>query len=196
MTTLAVVKKNGIAAIAADTLTKWGTSKESAAYVANHSKLIRVGDNWLGVTGYTTFILILKDYFSQPEVAADFRSVSAIFKTWQTLHAALKEQYFLLPGEDKDDDIESSQMDVLIANSHGIFGVAEHRSVQEFSRFYAYGSGSDLAMGAMYALYDGPLSAEEIVRKAIETAAEFDDRTGLPIEVKTIRLLEKGHAVI
>lgn len=189
MTTLAVVRKNGIAAIAADTLTKWGTSKESAAYVRNHSKLIQVGDSWLGLTGYTTFILILKDYFSQPDVVANFQSVPSIFKTWQTLHAALKEQYFLLPGEDKDDDIESSQMDVLIANPHGIFGVAEHRSVQEFSKFYAYGSGSDLAMGAMHALYDSPLSAEEIARKAIEAAAEFDDRTGPPIEVRTIRLI-------
>jgi len=189
MTTLAVVRKNGVAALAADTLTKWGTSKESAAYVRNHSKLIQVGDSWLGLTGYTTFILILKDYFSQPEVVANFQSVPNIFKTWQTLHAALKEQYFLLPGEDKDDDIESSQMDVLIANPHGIFGVAEHRSVQEFSKFYSYGSGSDLAMGAMHALYDSPLSAEEIARKAIEAAAEFDDRTGPPIEVRTIRLI-------
>ncbi len=189
MTTLAVVRKNGVVAIAADTLTKWGTSKESAAYVRNHSKLIQVGDSWLGLTGYTTFILILKDYFSQPNVVANFQSVPNIFKTWQTLHAALKEQYFLLPGEDKDDDIESSQMDVLIANPHGIFGVAEHRSVQEFSKFYAYGSGSDLAMGAMHALYDSPLSAEEIARKAIEAAAEFDDRTGPPIEVRTIRLI-------
>lgn len=189
MTTLAVVRKNGVAALAADTLTKWGTSKESAAYVRNHSKLIQVGDSWLGLTGYTTFILILKDYFSQPDVVANFQSVPNIFKTWQTLHAALKEQYFLLPGEDKDDDIESSQMDVLIANPYGIFGVVEHRSVQEFSKFYSYGSGSDLAMGAMHALYDSPLSAEEIARKAIEAAAEFNDRTSPPIEVRTIRLI-------
>jgi ATP-dependent protease HslVU (ClpYQ) peptidase subunit len=189
MTTLAVVKKNGVAAIAADTLTKWGTTKESAAYVVNHGKLIQVGqDNWLAVTGYTTFILILKEYFSDPEVPADFRSVGAIFSTWQALHGTLKEQYFLLPGEDKDDDLESSQMDVLIANPHGIFGVAEHRSVQEFSRFYAYGSGSDIAMGAMHALYNSQLSAEEIARRAIEAAAEFDDRTGLPVEVRTVRL--------
>lgn len=188
MTTLAVVKKNGVVAIAADTLTKWGSNKESAAHIVNHSKLIQLGDSWLAVTGYTTFILILKDYFSRPDVQADFSSVGSIFRTWQQLHGALKEHYFLLPGEDKEDDIESSQMDVLIANPHGIFGVAEHRSVQEFSRFYAYGSGSDLAMGAMHALYDSPLSAEEIARSGIATAAEFDDRTGLPIEVKTIQL--------
>jgi ATP-dependent protease HslVU (ClpYQ) peptidase subunit len=190
MTTLAVVKKNGVAAIAADTLTKWGTGKESADYVVNHGKLIRVGDNWLAVTGYTTFILILKDYFSRPDVPADFSAVAPLFRTWQALHGALKEQYFLLPGEDKDDDLESSQMDVLIANPHGIFGVAEHRSVQEFSKFYAYGSGGDLAMGAMHALYDSPLSAAEIARKAVEAAAEFDDRTGLPVQVQTVKLLE------
>lgn len=189
MTTLAVVKKNGVAAIAADTLTKWGTNKESASYVVNHGKLIQVGDSWLAVTGYTTFILILKEYFSDPDVAADFSSVGTIFRSWQALHGVLKEQYYLLPGEDKDDDIESSQMDVLIANPHGIFGVAEHRSVQEFSRFYAYGSGSDIAMGAMHALYNSQLSAEEIARRAVEAAAEFDDRTGLPVEVRTIQLL-------
>jgi ATP-dependent protease HslVU (ClpYQ), peptidase subunit len=189
MTTLAVVKKNGVAAIAADTLTKWGTTKESASYVVNHGKLIQVGDSWLAVTGYTTFILILKDYFADPEVPSDFQSVSSIFRSWQALHTTLKEQYFLLPGEDKDDDIESSQMDVLIANPHGIFGVSEHRSVQEFSKFYAYGSGSDLAMGAMHALYNSQLPAEEIARRAIEAAAEFDDRTGLPVEVRTVQLL-------
>jgi ATP-dependent HslUV protease, peptidase subunit HslV len=188
MTTLTVVRKNGVAAIAADTLTKWGTNKESAAYISNHGKLIQVGDSWLAVTGYTTFILILKDYFSHPENAADFGSVGGIFRTWQTLHAALKDHYFLLPGEDKDDDLESSQMDVLIANPQGIFGVAEHRSVQEFSKFYAYGSGSDLAMGAMHALYGSSLSAEEIARKGVEAAAEFDDRTGLPAQVQTVVL--------
>lgn len=196
MTTLVVVRKDGVVAIAADTLTKWGTNKESADYIVNHDKLIQVDDTWLAVTGYTTFVLILKDYFSNPEVPKDFSSVSGIFRTWQQLHQALKDQYFLLAGDDKDDDIESSQMDVLIANSHGIFGVAEHRSVQEFSRFYAYGSGSDLAMGAMHALYEGHFTAEEIARRAIEAAAEFDDRTGLPVHVKTIVLCGGQDAVV
>jgi ATP-dependent HslUV protease subunit HslV len=189
MTTLVVVKKNGVAAIAADTLTKWGSNKESANYVVNHGKIVQLGDSLIAVTGYTTFISIIKDYFSQPEVEQDFSGVMGIFRTWQLLHAALKERYFLQSGEDKDDDIESSQMDVLIANPRGIFGVAEHRSVQEFSRFYAYGSGSDLAMGAMFALYPSQLTAEQIARRAIEAAAEFDDRTGLPAHVRTINLI-------
>ena len=61
---------------------------------------------------------------------------------WNVLHGVLKEHYYLQTGEDKEEDLESSRMDVLIANPRGIFGVAAHRTVQEFSKFYAYGSGS------------------------------------------------------
>ena len=67
MTTLAVVRKNGQFAIAADTLTKWGSTKESSAYVTNHEKIFKVGDSFLGITGTTTFKLILTEYFSQLE---------------------------------------------------------------------------------------------------------------------------------
>ena len=81
-------------------------------------------------------------------------------------------------------------MDVLIANPHGICGVAAHRTVQEFSRFYAYGSGSDYALGALYSVYNQPeKSAEEIARHAIVAAAEFDDRSGLPVTSYSIKLI-------
>ncbi len=66
MTTVTVVRKEGRIAIAADTLTKWGGGKESADYVANHEKIIRVGDSFVAITGSATFKLILSDYFSSP----------------------------------------------------------------------------------------------------------------------------------
>ena len=188
MTTIAVVKKAGRIAIAADTLTKWGPAKESADYIVNHSKILRVRDSYLAITGSTTFKLILADYFAQPRVQADFNSPAAIFRTWQRLHAALKERYFLQPEEDKEDALESSRLDVLIANPRGIFGVAAQRTVQEYARFYAFGSGADLALGAMYSIYAARgRSAEDIARHAIETAAEFDDGTGLPVQSHSLR---------
>ena len=55
MTTIVVVRKDGIAAIAADTLTKWGTGKESAKYIANNDKLVHAGDTWIGAAGSATF---------------------------------------------------------------------------------------------------------------------------------------------
>lgn len=190
MTTIAVVKKDGYAAIAADTMTKWGAGKETAHYIVNNEKIFKVGDSYLGVTGTATFQAILRDYFARPRVYAHFDTPIAIFKTWQRLHAALKRDYYLLGGSANEEDaLESSRMDVLIVNPRGIFGVAAHRTVQEFSKFYAFGSGGDLALGAMYATYNQPdRSAEEIARCAIEAAAEFDDSTGSPVTSYAVRL--------
>ena len=189
MTTIAVVRKNGYAAIAADTMTKWGSGKETAEYIVNHGKIFRVGNTFLGVTGNATFQAILRDYFARPRVYARFDTPLEIFKTWQKLHATLKQDYYLVAGHGEDDAIESSRMDVLIANASGIFGVAAHRTVQEFSKFYAFGSGGDVALGAMYAIYgDAKRSAEDIARFAIEGAAEFDDSTGAPVTSYTLKL--------
>lgn len=190
MTTVTVVRKGGVAAIAADTLIKWGSAKESATYIANHDKILRVGDSLVGVTGTATFTAILRDYFEHSSEEVRLDSPSQIFRAWNRLHGVLKERYFLLPEEDKEDALESSRMDCLIANPHGIFGVAAHRTVQQFSKFYAYGSGSDYALGAMYSAYPDPqLSAEQIARHGIEAAAEFDDGTGLPVTSYSVQLI-------
>ena len=190
MTTIAVVKKNGIAAIAADTLTKWGSAKESSTYIVNHEKILQVGENYLAITGSATFKQILRDYFGGSANDVRLNTTGEIFRAWNRLHAALKERYYLLPEEDKEDALESSRLDVLIVNPHGIFGVSGHRTVQEFSRFYAYGTGSDYALGALYSVYDDDeRDAPALACHAIEAAAEFDDCTGLPLDCFTVSLI-------
>ena len=133
--------------------------------------------------------MIMRDHFGSRGVPARFDSAINIFKTWQAFHSVLKERYYLVSVNEKDDTIESSKFDVLLANPHGIFGVGAHRTVQEYRKFYAIGSGTDLALGAMYAAYDSPrLSALQVARLAIEAAAEFDDATGLPVVSQAIKL--------
>lgn len=170
-------------------MTKWGSGKETADYIVNHEKVFKVKDNYLAITGNTTFKAILSDYFARPKVEAKFDTVRNIFNTWQTMHAVLKDDYFLVPGASSDDPLESTRIDVLIANKHGIFGVAAHRTVQEFSKFYAFGSGGDYAMGAMYAGYgDKNKSALDLAKLAVQAAAEFNDGTGLPLTAHAIKL--------
>ncbi len=187
MTTIVVVRKGRDIAIAADTMTKWGSGKETADYVVNHGKLLQVGDTWLGLTGNATFKTILRDYFSRPKVRARFDTPLEIFRTWQALHVALKADYQLIATSHDDEPLESTRFDALVANRHGIFGVVAHRTVQEFSRYYAFGSGSNYAMGALHALYgDRAITAEALAHRAVETAAEFDDATGLPVDSQKI----------
>ena len=191
MSTITVVRKNGVAAIAADTLTKWGPAKEGAAYIVNNEKILQVGGSYLGIAGPSAAKHVLAHYFGSLKQPPALDRVDRIFSVWRDLHHALKEDYFLRPEEDDEDDYESSRMDVLIASSRGIFGAWAHRDVQEFTRFYSCGFGSPYAMGAMFTVYDRPeLDAEQIARVGVEAAAEFDDSTGAPVVARTVSLAD------
>lgn len=187
MSTIVAVKKDDLIAIGADTLTKLGAVKESAAYVATASKIVRVGENYLAYVGHASLGLVLASYFGQLKEPIRLDSAQAIFEAARRLHRALKEEYFLVPTEHEEDEFESSRLDCLIANPSGIYGLYALRSVQEYTRFYSFGTGWMLALGAMYAVYDSPsLAAPEIARVGLEAAAEFDDSTGGPFELHTI----------
>ncbi len=97
-----------------------------------------------------------------------------IYNEIAKLHKKERFENYFLRFEDDDEPFETSRLDFLIANQFGIFSLTEHRYVQEFSRFYAYGSGNEFALGAMYAIYnDHDKTAEDIVKIGISAGAEF-----------------------
>lgn len=188
MTTIVVVRKGNTAVIGADTLGTYGDQLESAVLVKNSSKLIRVGGTWLAVTGHAAMDTVLRSIFADSRCRRSFRGVTDIFKTAVALHRNMKQDYFLKTDEDKEDVFESSQMTMLLANAYGIFGVCSRRSVYEYNRFYAFGSGEQYALGAMFSVYEGLESPGEIARAGLNAAIEFDAGTGAPIEIESVRL--------
>ena len=62
-------------------------------------------------------------------------------------------------------------------------------SVQEYTRFYAFGSGAELALGAMHAAWDRAAGAEEVARAGLEAAAAFDDSSSGPFSLYTLDLV-------
>ncbi|MHB1566520.1 MAG: MFS transporter [Acidiferrobacter sp.] len=189
MTTIVVVRKGPIAVIGADTLGTYGDQRESAAFIRNASKLIPVDDTWLAATGHAAMDMALRNIFADTRCRRSFRDVNDIYKTSLDLHATLKDGYFLkLDGEDHEEAFESMQVSLLIANSHGIFGVCSKRTVFEYSKFYAYGSGEQYALGAMHAVYDSDADPEQIARAGLEAAVAFDTGSGAPLELRTLTL--------
>ncbi len=190
MTTIAVVKKNGFASIAADTLTTYGNTKESAKYVVNSEKIIVFNENFLAFSGSASFALSFQLILSEVKKKISFKSIEDIFRAGLLIHKELKENYFLRPED--DESFETSRGDVLIMNPHGIFGLSSYRYVQEFSRFYANGSGCDFALGAMFAVYENEdKGAEEIAKIGLGAGIEFDDGSDSPITCYTLKLKEK-----
>jgi ATP-dependent protease HslVU (ClpYQ) peptidase subunit len=62
------------------------------------------------------------------------------------------------------------------------------RDVESFPRFWAIGSGTDYALGAMLVMYARSDEVEEIARAGVEAGAEFDDGSELPVITHVVGL--------
>ncbi len=189
MTTIVVVRKGATAVIGADTLGTYGDQRESATFIKNASKLICVDNTWLAATGHAAMDMALRNIFAETSCRRSFKDVNDIYKTSLQLHGILKDNYFLRQdGDNSEDAFESMQVSLLIANANGIFGVCSKRTVLEYTKFYAFGSGEQYALGAMHAVYDREEDPEQIARAGLEASIAFDTGTGAPIEIRRIAL--------
>jgi ATP-dependent HslUV protease subunit HslV len=190
MTTIVAVKKNGMAAIAADSLTTFGDTRLGRQYKGEHDKIIEIGGSWIGLCGSSAHHLVLSALLPKLEDSM-LGSRREVYETFRRLHPVLKEQGYLNPKEDEDDPYESSQITALIVNSSGIYGVYSYREVFDYDRFWGIGSGRNFALGAMFAAYDRCKTAAEVARIGVMAGAEFDTATQGPIVLHTIKLARK-----
>ena len=193
MSTVVVVKKAGKVCIAADSLTSFGDLKLSNMYDAAHDKILRFEENYLGIVGSAAHQLVLESVFASKKVVEkkidlDFTSRLSIFESFRSLHPVLKQKYFLNAKDEDDDPYESTQIDALIANPFGIFGVHSLREVTEYNKFWAIGSGAEYALGAMFAVYDKAASAEEVAHAGVAAGAEFNNASSMPLSSYEIDL--------
>lgn len=193
MSTVVVAKKDGKVCIAADSLTSFGDLRLSSVYDAAHDKILSYDENYLGIVGSAAHQLVLESVFASKKVVdkkteIDFSSRLAIFESFRTLHPVLKEKYFLNAKDEDDDPYESTQIDALIANPFGIFGVHSLREVTEYNKFWAIGSGAEYALGAMFAVYEDAKTAEEIAHAGVAAGAEFNNASSMPLSSYVVDL--------
>ena len=187
MTTLVAVKKNGMAAIAADSLTTFGDTRLGRQYKGEHDKILEINGSFIGLCGSSAHPLVISSLLPKLEDAR-LGSRMEVYETFRRLHPILKEQGYLNPKEDEDDPYESSQITALIVNNTGIYGVYSYREVFDYDRFWGIGSGRNFALGAMFAAYDRCRTAADVAKLGVEAGAEFDTATQGPIVLHTVKL--------
>lgn len=190
MTTIVAVKKNGMVAIAADSLTTFGDTRLGRQYKGEHDKILEIGGSYIGLCGSSAHHLVLSALLPKLE-DIKLGSRMEVYETFRRLHPVLKEQGYLNPKEDEDDPYESSQITALIVNNSGIYGVYSYREVFDYDRFWGIGSGRNFALGAMFAAYDRCKTAAEVARIGVMAGAEFDTATQGPIVLHTVKLARK-----
>ena len=182
MSTIVAVVKNNIACIAADSLTSFGDTRQPAEFVADSEKILTVGEaTYIGIVGSAAHHLVVQSLMQHHADKIDFSDRAQIFESMRRVHPILKEEYFLNSKDDDDDSYESSRVDALIVNRSGIFGLYSLREVDQYSRFWAVGSGAEFALGAMSVAYDLLDDAEAVARAGIEAGACFDSGSALPM---------------
>lgn len=188
MSTIVAVQKNNKICIAADTLTTFGDVRQSSHYDLTSDKILEHDGNYIGIVGSAAHHLVMQHIIeNEPSIICLDSSID-IYKTFLTLHPILKEQYFLNPKDEDDDAYESSRIDALIANRHGIFGVYSLREVFQYNKFWAVGAGAEIALGALYAKYETEDDVESIACCAIEASAEFHTSCAMPLTKYCIEL--------
>jgi ATP-dependent HslUV protease, peptidase subunit HslV len=185
MTTLVAVRKHDQIAIAADSLTTFGDVRLASHHDRSYDKIVAYRGNYIGLCGSAAHQLVFESLLAGGG-EFDFSSRLAIFETLRKLHPILKDQHFLNPKEEEDDPYESTQITALIANERGIFGVYSMREVFEYTQFWAVGSGKEVALGAMWALYPKLKTAEAVARAGVEAGAAFDRNSSLPMTLYTL----------
>jgi ATP-dependent protease HslVU (ClpYQ) peptidase subunit len=188
MSTVVVARKGGTLAIASDSLITFGDMRLPPGYEAN-TKLFNLRGHWIGAVGSTAHIPVLQQALAAlPKEQLKLGSRTEIFETFRGLHPQLKERFFLNTKEHDSDPYESSQISILVANSHGIFGVESYREVFEFERFWAIGSGRRYAIGAMFATWPRAKSAREVADAGASAGCEFDTSSAAPVRLHTLKL--------
>ncbi len=187
MTTIVAVKKNGIASIAADTLTTFANTRLPAHLDASHDKILHIGDSYVGVCGSAAHHLVLENLLAKtPNV--QLNSKAEIFETFRKLHPILKEECFLNPKEDEEDPYESSQITALITNASGIFGIYSMREVFEYTQYWAIGSGHEFALGALHYAFARHDNAADIAQVGVDAGIALDKNSAAPITQYSVAL--------
>jgi ATP-dependent HslUV protease, peptidase subunit HslV len=188
MSTIVIVRKGDRAVMAADSLSTYGSLKFGHDYHAQSDKIQKIGANFVGIAGAAVHASVLASLARKHPKSLVFDNEAAIFDSLVRIHPILKKEFFLNADPEGDDPYEASRISFVVANASGIFGVGWWRTVSEYRRFWAIGSGSDYALGAMFAVYDRLETPEEIARVGVAAGAEFDNGSGMPMTLYSVDL--------
>jgi ATP-dependent HslUV protease subunit HslV len=170
-TTILTVRKNGIVAVGGDGQVSIGQT----IVKANAKKVRRLGKGDVigGFAGATADAFTL---FERLESKLEqypgqlLRAAVELAKDWRTDRYLRRLEAMMIVADSKTSLVLTGNGDVLEPES-GVAGI---------------GSGGNYALAAARALSDGPLSAEEIVRKSLDIAADICVYTNRSVTVETL----------
>lgn len=188
MSVIVAVRKGSQIVIAADSQDNFGDLRPPPE---NHEaiKLRTIGDSVLGSSGWALYDDIFAHYLAKRRAVLDSRA--AVFQFFVKFWRDLRKSYPFVndqPGKESETPFANLDASFLVASPGGIFLVSSNMSVSEFRQYYAIGSGSDYAIGAVHALYEEDRPLEEIAERGVRAAIAYDNSCGGRITSHTVKV--------
>lgn len=179
MSIVVAVRKKNRMAMACDTLQCFGSMKQYDDNV-DSPKIRRIGSSLVGCTGWGVYDNILLDYVARKR-PPELKDVATVYRYFLGLWKKLREgEYGFVKEQRNDDDSPFVDLDAsfLILNRHGIFRVGSDIGVLPCRHYWAIGSGSAYAFGALHTVFDSTNDPGKLAETAVRTAMHFDDACG------------------
>ena len=147
-------------------------------------KIVFGTDFACGIAGTPSVRLHLNVFLSKGEGLSELKGEDEVFDFFHKFFEFLKDERYLNPDVSDDTDFEAWEFEFLLTNKHGIFSIHELREVFRHRNFFAIGSGSEFALGAMHAVYDTtPFDAKAVVNAGLTAADAFDSMSSSPFNI-------------
>ncbi|MCP4524049.1 MAG: hypothetical protein GY828_07575 [Candidatus Gracilibacteria bacterium] len=186
MSTIVVVKKGDEVVMASDSLTTFGNHViPGENYKAN--KILKFEDCLIGITGWALYNDIFLDYIKGKNKLS-FSNKADVFQFFNVFWSELHKKYSFVNDQcnEKESPFGDFDASFLIVTKKHIFLVSSNGSVYEIDNYYAIGSGSDYALGALYNIDNSGLNIHQLAEQAIKTGIAFDKNSGGKISIESL----------
>lgn len=196
MTTIIGIQGDGFCLVSADSriselegdkglISQFFTLKEATAKIAANGRYI------LGAAGDLRAINILHHAFQPPAAPPSLKGKKldqfVTVKFIPALRECLEAQGYAMPDRDEKKHMAEQSSTILMAVNGIIYIIdSDYSWISDAGGYFAIGTGSQFALGAMHAMAPkGKITlpvARKMALKAIATAARFDPYTGAPYQ--------------
>lgn len=176
MTTIATYIENEKIFIICDTQVTFGS--EGVFISMNESKFIKVEKEdkmYISISGDGDVLFVLKEVIKEIELPNTFTEKFIRLELIKLLKEKIKEY------------IEPTDVSLMLSTKHGIYYSRNlNIPIRVEGNFFAIGSGSDLAIGALRAIQPFDLTPNEKLIKALNIASEYDIYTNTTFYIEEI----------
>lgn len=179
MTCIVALKTETGVVMGADSLTTLDSTK--LVNITNESKLLKFPNFTIGISGDGPIRDVLEFILDTDPLDDDYSWVDHELNSRHDCTNFITHFIDKFQERVPEANNEDLKYEFLMTNGKNIWWVINGPSVFEIEKFWAAGSGSSYAIGALSHLQDVP--AKEAVEAAIKTACKYDNFCQEPIEV-------------